>query len=268
MFQSLKDLEKFTVKTTDGDVGRVRDVLFDDARWIVRYLVVEPAGEVAGPKVLISPVSISRVEQANQTVHLTLTKEKVSLSPPIDTDKPVSRQHERDYYRYYGYAPYWGFSGLWGEGDYPGLLATAMWRELPVEHSTEADDPHLRSATEIRGYHIQGSDALVGHIDDFVVDDTSWQMRYLIVDTSDWWFGKKVLIAPHWASGVGWAERKVYVDMSRKGIKNCPEWSVNAIIEREYEERLYDYYGRPVYWDGTKHAVSEPASRASESQPR
>jgi sporulation protein YlmC with PRC-barrel domain len=106
----------------------------------------------------------------------------------------------------------------------------------------------LRSVAEVRGYHIEGSDGAIGHVDDFVVDDESWEVRYLVVDTSNWWFGNKVLVAPHWASRISWGERKVYVDVSRQAIKDSPEWNPTATIDRAYEEHLYDHHGRTPYW--------------------
>jgi hypothetical protein len=102
----------------------------------------------------------------------------------------------------------------------------------------------------VRGYHIQGKDEAIGHIDDFIVDDETWEVRYLVIDTKNWWFGKKVLVSPHWANRISWLEKTVYVDMSRQAIKDCPEWNPDAGVNREYEARLYDYYGRPVYWSG------------------
>ena len=122
----------------------------------------------------------------------------------------------------------------------------------PVKHYKEAPgDVHLRSANEVRGYHVQGRDGAIGHIADFIVDDETWAVRYLVIDTKNWWFGKKVLVAPHWANRVSWPERKVYVDLARDDIEKSPEWNPAEAINREYETRLYDYYGRPVYWSST-----------------
>ena len=260
MLRSLKDLERYNVSATDGDIGSVVNFLLDDQRWVVRYLVVETGGFLGGCRVLISPISFRQAEWSTHCFHVALTMDKVKNSPSVDVDKPVSRQHELDYYSYYGYPYYWGYSGIWGMGAYPGLLGAGRWNAAPAEHSDKASgDVHLRSAAEVRGYKIQGSDEAIGHVDDFVVDDETWEVRYLVVDTSNWWFGKKVLVSPHWASRVSWEESKVYVDMSRQKIKNSPEWNPNAAINREYEARLYDYYGRPAYWAGSE--------RPEEAQP-
>lgn len=271
MLRSLKDLERYTVGASDGDIGTVVNFLVDDDRWVVRYLVVETDGFFDGRRVLISPISFGKADWSTQRFHVALTREKVKNSPSVDVDKPVSRQHERDYYGYYGYPYYWGYPGVWGMAAYPGLLADRGWNGTPTIQQTAdaAGDAHLRSASELRGYHIQGTDETIGHVEDFIVDDETWQVRYLVIDTSNWWFGKKVLVAPHWAKSISWADRMVHVDMSRDAIKNSPEWNPTAGVNRKYEVELYDYYGRPVYWDGpAMPALSPPADRSLDHQPR
>lgn len=265
MLRSLKDLERYGLTATDGNVGSVVDFLLDDERWVVRYLVVDTGNWLGGRRVLISPISFREAEWSTRRFHLALTMAKIKSAPNVDVDLPVSRQHERDFHSYYGYPYYWGLSaGYWGMGSYTGLLATGGSNQQPVEHSEEPPgDGHLRSAREVRGYYIQGSDDSIGHVQDFIVDDETWEVRYLVIDTSNWWSGKKVLVAPHWASRVSWAERKVYVDLSREVIKSSPEWKENEGVNRDYEVRLYDYYGRPAYWGSSDH----PETATSPRQP-
>jgi hypothetical protein len=250
MLRSLEDLERSAVRATDGDIGHVVTFLFDDQRWIIRYLVVQTGGHLFldGRRVLISPISFRKVDWSARHFDLTLTMDKVKNSPGIDVDEPVSRQQERDYYGYYGYPFYWQHSGIWGMGAYPGFLAARDWDPRSVQDVERSADVHLRSAKEVRGYHIQGSDDAIGHIDDMLVDDETWNVRYLVVDTRNWWFGKKVLLSPHWASRISWAERKVYVDLSRRAIEGSPEWTPTVGVHREFEQRLHDHYGRPGYW--------------------
>ncbi len=266
MLRSLKDLERYDVSATDGDVGVVLDFLIDDERWIVRYLVVQTGGllTAGGRRVLISPISFREVDWTTRRFHLALTSNKVRNSPSVDMDEPVSRQREREYYLYYGYPQYWGSLRLWGLGGDPGLLPTASGNDAPVEETDESSgDVHLRSVDEVRGYHVQGSDGGIGHVEDFIVDDETWEVRYLVVDTSNWWFGKKVLVAPQWANRISWSEKSVHVDMSRKEIKGGPEWSGAEAIDREYESGLYDYYGRPVYWGSGDRVTSRPPSHSA-----
>jgi len=258
MLRSLKDLEHYEVTAIDGDVGSVVDFLVDDDRWTVRYLVAETGGFFGGRQVLLSPISFRQPDWTSRRFQVALTRDKVKHSPGIDTRRPVSRQHEQDFYSYYGYPYYWGSSGSWGSGENPAGLAEGPWSDRPVRQAAKPVDVHLRSAAEVRGYHVQGTDDAIGHIADFIVDDETWAVRYLVVDTSNWWLGKRVLVAPHWATHVSWEERKVHVKLTRQAIKDCPEWNGEAAVNREYEVRLYDYYGRPVYWDPIRTAGHVP----------
>lgn len=248
MFRSLKNLERYVVSATDGDVGTVVNFLLDDERWVVRYMVVETGTFFAERRVLISPISFRRAEWSTHRFELALTMDKIKKSPSIETDRPVSRQHELAFHAYYGYPYYWGYSGISAMGSYPSLLAVAPPNDIHAKDSDRLGDVHLRSARDVRGYDIHGSDGAIGHVDDFIVDDETWEVRYLVVDTSNWWFGKKVLVAPHWANRVSWEEGKVYVTISRQAIKASPAWDPTAAINRAYEENLYDYYVRTPYW--------------------
>lgn len=261
MLRSLKGFERYTVRASDGDIGVVVDFYLGDEHWVVRYLVVETDAIFENHQVLISPISFRKADWSSHRFHVGLTKAKVQSSPSVETDKPVSRQFEWDYIRYYGYPNYWGQSGLWGSEAHPNLLAEAKWSNEPIEYYAKPNDIHLRSASELRGYHVQGNDGEIGHIEDFIVDDETWEVRYLVIDTSNWWFGSKVLVSPHWASRVSWGEGNVYVDLSRESIRNSPEWKPTAAINREYEMRLYDYFGRPAYWEQTHGDEAPPLAK-------
>ena len=258
MLRSLKDLEGYGVSATDGDIGKVVDFLLDDEQWIIRYLVVNTGSWLNDREVLISPASFRKIEWANRFFHLALTKEKIRDSPGTSTDLPVSRQHERDHFQYYGYPCYWGSSGIWYLPVGP--LAMAMAPDGAQQAPATADDDvHLRSAKSVRGYHIQGSDEEIGHVEDFIVDDETWAIRYLVVNTSNIWFGKKVLVSPLWALDISWEDKRVRLGLSRDKIKQSPEWLPEAPVNRAYEERLFDYYGHPVYWDRADEPVDSLA---------
>jgi hypothetical protein len=154
MLRSLKELERYKVAATDGEVGSVVNFLLDDERWAIRYLVVQTGGFFGERCVLISPTSFRDVDWATQTFHLALTKDKIKNSPGVDTDQPVSRQHERDYYRYYGYPYYWGFGGAAGMGFDPALSWPAS-EPAPGQIGPDSGDSHLRSANEVREYELR-----------------------------------------------------------------------------------------------------------------
>jgi hypothetical protein len=166
--------------------------------------VVDTVEFLDGRQVLISPISFRQVEWSTRRFHLALTMAKIEKCPSTDMHQPVSRQHEEDLNQYYGYPSYWAYSGLWGMGSNPAMIAAkrekvAAARAVALSEKLSYDT-HLRSTKELRKYHLQGSDDAIGHVEDFIVDDVTWEVLYLVVNTSNWWLGKKVLIAPRWAS--------------------------------------------------------------------
>jgi uncharacterized protein YrrD len=262
MLRNLKDLHGYALRATDGDVGTIKDFYFDDDRWVVRYLVVETGSWLASRKVLISPVSLGTPDHDEQVLPVSITREQVRNSPDIDTDKPVSRQHEMDYLGYYGYPAYWDSVGIWGVGAVPGMVAPEIGLAatgvdvLEAERSIAAeqaarhrdDDPHLRSCKSVSGYHIKAQDGEIGHVQGWIVDEQSWAIRYLVVDTSNWWLGHQVLIAPQWIREVSWSDKIVVADMTREAIRNAPEWDAALPPDRTQELDMYRHYDRTGYW--------------------
>jgi hypothetical protein len=129
------------------------------------------------------------------------------------------------------------------------MLATLQTQAQRTTSKKEKGDPHLRSTREVIGYHIRATDGKIGHVEDFIADDESWTIHYMVVDTQTWLRGKRVLIAPAWVSKVDWVEKSVYVNLRKESVKDSPEFDPTKPINREYEVRLYDYYGRPRYWE-------------------
>ena len=176
---------------------------------------------------------------------------QVEESPAIDTDRPVSRQNEIAYYSHYGYPYYWSGPYLWGAYPYPVPppdRATSLENEQHWDWAGESGDPHLRSSAAVIGYYIAATDGDIGHVEDFLVDDATWAIRYMVVDTGNWWSGKTVLVSPQWIARVDWNESKVHVDLTREQIKNSPAFDPSNPVHRDYEALLWDYYGRPRYW--------------------
>jgi hypothetical protein len=247
MLRNSTQLQGFTVRATDGELGTVDQLYFDDETWAIRYLTVETSW-LGGRRVLISPISVIQADWQAKRLDVALTKKQVENSPNIDTDKPVSRQHEIAYNGYYGYPYYWGGPFLWGPAYYPGGVITAPKDAVADRIQRESTDSHLQSTKAVTGYHIEASDGEIGHLDGFIVDDEAWAIRYIEVATRNWWPGKKVLVSPAWIERVSWADSKVYVGLSRETIQSGPEYVDFTPITREYEDRLHSHFGRPPYW--------------------
>lgn len=249
MLRSTKELTGYVLQATDGDIGRCKDFLFDDELWTVRYMVADTGKWLPGNRVLISPISLGEPDWKSKHFPVMLTKDQVKGAPPLTEDEPVSRQHEATLFQYYGYPYYWAGSALWGPAATPAQL---RGRVEEAHHPTppEAEgDPHLRSVDEVTGYHIVASDGEIGHVEEFIVEDDTWAIRYLVVDTRNWLPGRKVLLSPHWVEELDWADETAAVGMSRDQVKASPEYDHRQPINRDYETRLYDFYGRPVYWE-------------------
>jgi hypothetical protein len=249
MLRSLKALHGYTVLASDGEVGKVHDFCFHDDTWATRYLVVATGHWLSGRKVLLTTRALGRPNWADLSFPVALTREQVEQSPEIDTDKPVSRQHEVALHQHYGWPFYWLEPGF---GDWPPFVPVAPIPTslgTPPAASKANTDLHLRSIKAVTGYHIHARNGAVGHVEDFIVDDTLWVIRYLVAHTGRFLPAKKVLLAPEWLGEIRYAERQVNVTLTREAILNCPEFYPGAGVNREYEERVYDYYGRPTYWE-------------------
>jgi hypothetical protein len=258
MLRKAKDLKGFKLGALDGEIGRTKEFYFDDETWTVRYLVADTGTWLTSHQVLISPFALREVDDASQILHVALTRKNIENCPPIGFDEPVSRQYERKYLAYYGWPLYWAGPALWGATAYPyyGHAVNPM-DVLPENSEEHQGDPHLRSTSELHGYHIQARDKQIGRIEDFLLDD-NWAIRYLIVDTRNFWPGKKVLLAPQWIEKVSWRESKVVADLPHDTIQGAPEYDDSKPITREYEQSLYGYYQRESYW--TNDYIAEPTS--------
>ncbi|MCE5339502.1 MAG: PRC-barrel domain-containing protein [Planctomycetaceae bacterium] len=241
----------------DGEIGKVKEFYFDDNHWTIRYLVADTGSWLMGRQVLISPYAMVAVNKEEQYITIDLTKKQIEDSPSLDSDKPVSRQFEDAYHGYYGYPMYWSGQYMWGL--YPYILRDRkMWREPTKEEKSW--NPNLRSTYDVSGHHVQATDGEIGHVDDFIIDDETWAIRYLIIDTRNWWLGKKVLISPKWIGNISWSESKVFVSISRQTIKQAPEYTDESLLTREYETELHLHYNRQGYWDDELTAIEKENS--------
>lgn len=230
MQRSINELIGYRVGATDGEIGKVEEFYFDDLSWKIRYLIVKTGNWLSGRSVLISPDAAVSGSWGPGTFPVRLTKEQVRDSPDIDTDKPVSRRQEIELYGHYGWQSYWG-SGFFAGGFANISDASPIIDEKIIHESANSDphnenDPHLRSTQRITGYHIHASDGDIGHVNDFILDDQTWQISYIVVDTHNWIGGKKVLIAPQHIKEVQWENSKVMVDISVDSIQQ------SAIVDK------------------------------------
>jgi uncharacterized protein YrrD len=211
MHRNLNSLIGNPMEATDGEIGKVEEFYFDDQAWIIVYLIVKTGSWLSGRKVLISPVALVRELDRTGTFPINLTKQQIKDSPDIDTDLPVSRQKEMALHQYY-----------------------------PWQTKTPVGDLHLRSTHAISGYQIETSDGQLGHLRDFIIDDETWHIEYLVIEMHSWLTGQKVLIARNRIKEIQWATSKVLVNVSGWALENSPAYDESAFFHPETRETIFD----------------------------
>ena len=222
MLQNIKELFGYKLAAADGDIGHVKDFYFDDKLWVIRYLVADTGSWLTGRLVLLSPHALGELDLVENTLQVKLHRKQIENSPSIESHRPVSRQYEEDYYRYYGWPAYWQGGGIWGMGGYP-VIKPPPPENLHHHGHNQRDDVHLRSIKAVTGYHIQATDGAIGAVSSCLVDDKSWAIRELVVETSHWYSGKEILISPSKIERISYKESKVFVNLTKADIQQRTE---------------------------------------------
>jgi uncharacterized protein YrrD len=241
MMIKAKALIGYTLKGLDGDLGKVKEFYFDDHHWAVRYLVADTGTWLTDRQVLISPYSLGVIDQESRHIAVKLTKSQIHGSPPLASDLPVSRQFETAYHNYYEWPAYWAGPYLWGARPY-------VSPDRSLRPNGKEWDANLRSTTAVSGYTVEATDGELGRVEDFILDDKSWAVRYLVVDTNSWLPGRQVLIASKWIEKVSWDQSQVFINLFREEIRNSPDYSPAALVTREYENQLHGHFSKEGYW--------------------
>ena len=226
MLRSIRQLHGKTLRASDGDIGHVKDFYFNDEQWAVRYVIADTGSWLTGRLVLISPHAFGDFHEDNDCLLVNLTRQQIENSPAISLHKPVSRQYEEEYNRYYGWPSYWVGGGMWGVGAFPSPYLMPVKEASSGSNPYNGDDPHLRSTQALSGYHIQASDGTIGHVTDFIMDDKSWAICHLVVETAHWFSGKEIVISPKHIERISYDESKVFVNETKEAILEAPEYHV------------------------------------------
>jgi sporulation protein YlmC with PRC-barrel domain len=245
-------IKGLTICATDGKIGTVSDLLFDDRSWRLRWLVVDTGNWLPGRLVLLHPSSLGAPDFNRMTLHVSLTRERVEASPDIQHDLPVSRQMEQGVYAYYGWDPGWGGGAFAMDGLSAPMSPTAPFAQAMAPDEAASmltqqgeGDPHLRSVSATEGYQIHATDGEIGHVSNFLLDNTNWTLRYMIVDTGNWWPGKHVLLSPACVTGIDWVAEEIAINVPIDKVRASPEWDPASLIHGSYEARLREHYDWP-----------------------
>jgi len=258
MLRKLKNLEGFNVHGRDEDLGKVKDFYFDQHLFVLRYIVVDTGSWLKKEKTLISTEAFEKINYSAKEILVDLSSADLEEAPSLDKNKPVSKMMEKRVVKHFDWPIYWSSPH---PSDGPPIQAGTIMREKLFDSEKLLDEEkqmkeeeiesNLRSFNEVRGYHIQAEDKEFGHLEDIFVDEENWVIRYLLIDTRNILPGKDVLIAPEWLQNISWNQEKIFVSKSKEEIKNAPEYKEEKgdyLVDRRYEEKLYNHYGEIKYW--------------------
>jgi hypothetical protein len=249
MLWNASHIHDHVIVARDGKIGTIVDFLFDDRSWHIRWAVVDTGTWLSSRKVLLPTSILKHPDMVGREFPIDLTKQQVKNSPDVDSERPVSRQMEASVYNYYGWGPYWGdglYEGAYGYtggmGVSPFLQPRPDQQEI-IEAQRQRDDPHLRSVEAISGYHIHAPDGEIGHVEDFLVEGADWSIHYLVVDTKNWWPGKKVLVSPGSVKGIDWNHSRIDISVARQIVKDSPAYDTSTMVDPSFENQFNGYYG-------------------------
>ncbi len=249
---ALTRLHKLSLHATDGEIGSAIDTYFDDEGWTLRYLVVATGPLIFGRRVLLSPASITKIDPDHRQIWVDLTVDQIKGSPDIDTRKPVSRQEEERFLTYYDLMPYWSGPDIWASSAYARGLPRLGTPPEEAEPTPEAEEKaaisdredrerdressHLRSANEVRGYKVTGTDADWGHLEDFFVEEDTWRLRYALIDTGGLLSGKQTLIPCDRVNSISWTERQIMISATKEELDKAPDFDPRSALTPEVED--------------------------------
>jgi sporulation protein YlmC with PRC-barrel domain len=241
MQRNINSLTGYKMEASDGEIGEVKEFYFDDETWFIRYLIVETGNWFSNKKVLIAPQALLLPDWENKKFPINLTKEQIKNSPDIDTDKPISRRQEIKLYGHYPWRSYWG-SGFYA-GGFGGYINSDPVVDERIEKGVDStdqqpdDDPHLRSTERVSGYHIHATDGDIGHVNDFIIDDETWEITELVIDTHNWIGGHKVLIPVRRVKEIQWENFKTILDISKEYLKDCQVFNEPGFV---YPQNIFE----------------------------
>lgn len=277
MLYSEKQLMNSRLAASDGELGRLDELYFDDKDWRVRYLVADIGGWLSGRRILLSPDVAGKPDPVNTTVPINLTRERIQQSPPTDFDRPIDDTHQRDLALHYGWAAYWGpgmntttpfmFMPLFpvdtiDDEEFAAApkdevlrpqavhAATIEGAHLPPPENSDVDgNIHLRSSRALRRYELSTMDGEhFGQVTDLVLEYPDWRVRYLVGDTRRWLPGREVLLSPTWIRSMDWHDQQLHLGITRRQVETAPSYTPEQLITRQDEVELFQHFSRSGYW--------------------
>jgi hypothetical protein len=232
MLQDLRHLHGAKLGAKDGEIGHVKDFYFDDQSWSVRYVVADTGSWLSGRQVLLSPHAFAThafqaTDEPVPLLQVNLSRKRIEESPSIDEHRPVSRQHESEYYRYYGLPVYWADGGMGMFDAVPLPILSVDTAELALKPK-HAEDPHLRSTDAVTGYHVHAIDGEVGRVAGFMVSG-DWVIRELMIESGHWYSSKPLLIRTSNVTRISYQDSTLFVNLSLEDLRLAAGDSTPAV---------------------------------------
>lgn len=214
MLWNASALNGYPIAATDGQIGTVSDLLYDESGWEIRWLVVDTGDWLSGRRALLPVSALGQADPETKRWPANLTMRQVEECPDVDASEPLSREMEIMVRNHYG-----------------------------LSAGQERADPGVRSLSEITGGAIETTDGEIGHAEDFLIDTALWQVRYLVVHTSSWWPGEKFLLSPLSIDWIDWARSIIHLHVTRQKVKDSPPYVAAETVDGAFEELFETYYG-------------------------
>jgi hypothetical protein len=109
----------------------------------------------------------------------------------------------------------------------------------------------LHAISALKGFAIEATDGRIGTAVDFLFDDRSWKVRWLVVDCGSWLAGRKVLIHPSAISYAGFEYKRFEVTLTKAQVHGSPALLEHQPVSQQMQSHLYDYYGWDPDWSGS-----------------
>jgi PRC-barrel domain len=122
-----------------------------------------------------------------------------------------------------------------------------MWRFIELRNFEEGDRMH-HCLRDMIGRKILATDDVLGKVDDFYFDDSTWTARYVIVETGNWLSNRKVLISLAAFLVQSWNSDVFIVNLTCAQVRDSPDIDTKKPVYRQIEEKLHDYYQWSPYW--------------------
>ncbi len=222
--RSVKQLVGHKLGASDGHIGHIKDFYFDDALWVVRYLVADTGTWLTGRMVLISPLALGGFDDEEKVLRVNLARRQIENCPSVAEHKPISRLYEEEYFQYYNWPFYWQGGSLWGLSDFPTIPPLPLRPPPDGAPKPRPEDAHLRSAKSVLGYTAQGVDKEAGKVSDILLDDRSWMFQGLVVENGQWTHGRKTVVPAALIARISWPESSVHLKTTSEALERAPEY--------------------------------------------